>query len=92
VADANAPTPQLTFTHTPPVALEVLGARIEVPVTRAIVSRWRLATPIAGGAWQVALDVPVAAGSYLVAWRTPDPEPPAYEAFTPLTYPTPTSP
>jgi hypothetical protein len=63
-----------------------LGARVEVPVTRAIVSAWQAATldPVSGE-WSVTLERPVDAGEYLLVWRTNDPEPPDYETFIPLT-------
>jgi hypothetical protein len=64
--------------------VEALGARVEVPDTRAIVSAYRMAT-LDAGVWVVTLDGPVSAGEYLLVWRTPDPEPPAYELFLPLT-------
>lgn len=60
-----------------------LGARVEVPVTRAIVSAWRQAT-LEGAIWSVTLDAPLDPGSYELVWRTGDAEPPAFEAFLPL--------
>ncbi|WP_217913230.1 hypothetical protein [Miltoncostaea marina] len=68
---------------TAPPGVAGLGARIEVPVTRAIVSAWAPAV-LADGVWTVTLDAPPSVGDYLLVWRTPDPEPPAYEAFVPL--------
>lgn len=71
----------------PDVVLEgwTLGARIEVPVTRAIVSYWRPGVKDPGGAsWSVILESPVQAGDYELVWRTGDPEPPAYETYVPL--------
>lgn len=68
-----------------------MGARIEVPVTRAIVSYWRRATLVGdpaspeGQHWEVAIEAPPAPGEYNLVWRTGDPEPPAYESFVPLT-------
>lgn len=68
-----------------------MGARIEVPVTRAIVSFWRRATlvgdplSVEGQSWYVALQAPPAPGEYNLVWRSGDPEPPAYETFIPLT-------
>jgi hypothetical protein len=56
-----------------------LGARIEVPVTRAIVGYWRPAT-LDGGVWSVELEAPpltspdpglvdaLAAGQFLIVW------------------------
>jgi len=62
-----------------------LGARIEVPVTREIVSYWRVASLSASGdQWQVATEAPITAGDYNLVWRTGDPEPPEYETFIPL--------
>lgn len=63
-----------------------LGARVELPVTRAIVSYWRAATidPVSE-AWTVTLDAPPDTGEYLLVWRTGDPEPPTLELFVPLT-------
>lgn len=63
-----------------------MGARIEVPVTRAIVSYWRPAAydPVTG-LWTVVLDAPLAGGDYQLVWRTDDPEPPELEVFIPLT-------
>jgi hypothetical protein len=63
---------------------EPLGARVEVPVTRAIVSAWQQAT-LDGATWSVTLDAPVTPGEYLLVWRSGDPEPPVYETFLPLT-------
>lgn len=60
-----------------------LGARVEVPVTRAIVSAYQLATRD-GAAWTVELDGPLEAGEYQLVWRTNDPEPPEFETFVPL--------
>lgn len=61
-----------------------LGARVEVPVTRAIASYWRAAT-LDGVTWTVESEAPVTPGEYLLVWRTGDPEPPDYETFIPLT-------
>lgn len=61
-----------------------LGARIEVPATRAIVSAWTAATQ-QGATWTVTIDPPPTAGDFELVWRTSDPEPPDYEAFIPLT-------
>lgn len=64
--------------------IEYLGARVEVPVTRAIVSFWQEAI-LVGATWTVTLETPVDPGDYLLVWRTGDPEPPEYETFIPLT-------
>jgi hypothetical protein len=63
---------------------EQLGARIEVPVTRAIVSYWRLAVFDGGATYTVTLDSPPDPGAYELVWRTGDAEPPAYETYVPL--------
>jgi hypothetical protein len=60
-----------------------LGARIEVPVTRAIASAWRPAT-LVGATWTVTVDGPLVVGDYLFVWRTDDAEPPFFETFLPL--------
>lgn len=60
------------------------GARIEVPVTRAIVAFWRLAVFNGVDEWTVILDSPPTIGDYELVWRTGDPEPPVYETFVPL--------
>jgi hypothetical protein len=60
-----------------------LGARIERPVTRAIVTAWVQAT-LSGSLYLVTLQGPVDPGPYEVVWRTNDAEPPSYEAFVPL--------
>lgn len=61
-----------------------MGARIEVPVTRAIVSYYRLAV-LDGGVWTVELEPPPFGGSYNLVWRTNDAEPPELEVTVPLT-------
>ena len=63
-----------------------LGARIEQPVTRAILDAWRPATrdPVTG-VWSVTPVAPAAVGDYQLVWRTNDAEPPSYEMFIPLT-------
>lgn len=69
-----------------------MGARIEVPYTRQIVSYWRPAEFVDGvdlignpaRLWQVVLDGPPEAGDYLFVFRTGDPEPPEMEVFFPL--------
>jgi hypothetical protein len=59
-----------------------VGARVEAPVTRAIVSYWRAAT-LAGFLWSVTLDAPLTAGDYNLVWRDVS-DPPGYEIFVPL--------
>lgn len=74
-----------------------LGARVEVPVTRAIVSRWRPATRD-GALWEVTLETPVsqappgadprfaaalAAGEFQLVWMDDGPVP-AVQIFEPL--------
>ena len=61
-----------------------LGARVEVPVTRAIVAAWRPAT-LSGATWTVTVDGVLVVGEYQFVWRTNDAEPPFFEAFLPLT-------
>lgn len=63
--------------------VEYLGARIEVPITREIVSYWRPAT-LDGLIWTVDIEAPIEPGEYLFVWRTGDPEPPDFETFIPL--------
>jgi hypothetical protein len=61
-----------------------LGARVERPVTRAIVSAFQTAT-LSGGLYTVTLDGPVDPGSYNMVWMTTDENPtPTYEVFIPL--------
>lgn len=69
----------------PSVVPPDMGARIEAPVTRAIVSYWRPAAydPVLGR-WSVVLDSPLVTGEYNLVWRTGDPEPPELEVFVPL--------
>lgn len=66
-----------------------IGARIEVPVTRAIVSYWRPAYELLTGDLTVVLDAPPAAGEYNLVWRDSGPEGPGerteFEVFVPLT-------
>lgn len=73
----------LTATLVAPPGVTALGARLERPVTREIVAYWRPATLI-DTTWTVTLDGPPDPGEYLLAWRSPDPEPPAYETFVPV--------
>lgn len=61
-----------------------LGARVEIPVTRAIVSFWRPAT-LTNAVWSVTLDPVVDVGDYELVWRTNDGDPPEFETFVPLT-------
>lgn len=62
-----------------------MGARIEVPITRAIVAYWRPAAyDEETGLWTVVVESPVALGDYNLVWRTNDPEPPELEVFIPL--------
>lgn len=59
-----------------------IGARVEVPVTRAIVTYWHAAT-FDGAQWSVTLDSPPDVGDYNLVWMTGD-FPPTLEAFVPL--------
>lgn len=70
----------------PPGGLQpgvTLGARVEIPVTRAIVSYYQRAT-LSAGIWTVTLDGLPAPGFFNFVWRTDDAEPPDYEVFIPL--------
>lgn len=68
-----------------PGDLTGFGARVEQPVTRAIVTAWQAATKNpTTGVWSVTLSAPIVVGDYLLVWRTSDPEPPDYEVFIPL--------
>ena len=63
------------------------GARIEVPITRAIVSYWKPgvltdATADADGYWTVTLESPVEAGDYCLVWVPQESSGP--EKFEPL--------
>lgn len=60
-----------------------LGARVEVPFTRAIASYWRPAV-LSGSVWTVSLDAPVSSGDYNLVWRNGDVEPVSFESFIPL--------
>ena len=65
-----------------------MGARVEVPVTRAIVAYWRPAAydPVTG-VWTVVFPAdndPLALGEYNLVWRDSGPEPPELEVFIPL--------
>jgi hypothetical protein len=69
-----------------PADVADLGARIEAPTTRAIVSYWRPASYDPDtGLWTVRLLPPVVSGDYDLVWRTGDREPPEFETFEPLT-------
>jgi hypothetical protein len=59
-----------------------LGARVEVPVARGIVSAWK-AGVLVGSVWTVELEAPPAGGDYQLVWMTPD-SPPSYQAMVPL--------
>lgn len=78
-----------TFTTTlvsPPQTVlrgQPLGARVEEPITHAIISAYHQAT-LNGSTWTVTLDSPLQAGSYDLVWMTPD-SPPSYIAYAPLT-------
>jgi len=63
-----------------------VGARVEVPVTRAIVAYWRAAAyDSETGVWTVDFsDSPLLAGEYNLVWRDSGPEPPEFEVFVPL--------
>lgn len=74
----------VTATIAAPPGVTTLGARIEVPGTRAIVACWQTAT-LQGDQWTVTVDGPLKSGDYQLVWRTPDPEPPDFETFVPIT-------
>jgi len=63
-----------------------VGARVEVPVTRAIVAYWRAAAyDSETGVWTVDFsDSPLLVGEYNLVWRDSGPEPPEFEVFVPL--------
>jgi hypothetical protein len=81
-------------------AIPNIGARVEVPHTRAIVSFWQPAvTEDNGSTWEVTLESPPDVGDYLLVWRSGDPDgvqavqayapqgpypDPTYEVFVPL--------
>ena len=72
-----------TATLVDPAGLTVpLGARVEVPVTRAIVSYWQQAQ-LTGSVWKVTLYAPHQPGPYLLVWRTGD-DGIQFETFIPL--------
>jgi hypothetical protein len=63
-----------------------VGARIEVPVTRQIVSAWVAGTLDNTGMWSAVLDAPAQAGDYLIVWTTNQPtDPPPFPIFVPVT-------
>lgn len=79
--------PVVAWVYAPASPPPNMGARIEVPYTRAIATAWVVAELVDAGdtlRWEVELESPVAAGDYLLVWRTGDPEPPALEIFIPL--------
>lgn len=60
------------------------GARVEVPVTRAIVSFWVPAViDLETNIWTVTLESPVEVGDYLLVWRSGSNEE-VPEVFVPL--------
>jgi hypothetical protein len=65
-----------------------IGARIEVPVTRAILAYWREATRVGDVLYVDFADSPLAAGEYNLVWRDSGPEGPGerteFEVFVPL--------
>ncbi len=65
-----------------------MGARVEVPYTRAIVAFWREAVlDPTGNFWTVTFPVEqdaLAVGEYNLVWRDSGPEPPELEVFIPL--------
>jgi hypothetical protein len=77
-------------------AIPDIGARVEVPQTREIVSFWRPATSEDGTTWSVTLDSPPEPGDYVLVWRSGAPDgtqsyapmgpfpDPTYEIFVPL--------
>lgn len=76
-------TPITSSLVNPAGGIANLGARIEVPITRAIASAWQPAV-LDGVLWTVTVEPPVAPGDYQFVWRDGGPEPPAFEAFVPL--------
>ena len=62
-----------------------VGARIEVPITRAIASMFVLAT-LNGSMWQAVLNAPGTSGDYQIVWMTgANPEPYPFPIYVPLT-------
>jgi hypothetical protein len=70
-------------TLTDPGGLAALGARVEDPDTRAVVSAWTQAA-LGAGVWTVTLNSPFSDGLYNLVWRTSDPDPPQFEKFIPI--------
>ncbi len=67
----------------------VVGARVEVPVTRQIVSFWKPAVKASGplpgeSTWSVTLDYVPSPGDYLIVWRD-NQSVSAFEVYVPLT-------
>ena len=60
-----------------------LGARVEVPTTRAVADAWNAAT-LDQGTWTVTLGAIPDTGTFNFVWRTDDAEPPYYEVFIPI--------
>lgn len=86
VAIAGAGRTFITTLVTPPSSMlggYGLGARVEEPITRAIVSSFHMAT-LTGAIWSVSLDSPLQPGNYDLVWMTPN-DPPSFIAFAPLT-------
>lgn len=60
-----------------------LGARLEVPGTRAALTPWQPAA-LDGAVWTVTVDPPLVGGIYQLAWTSDDDDAP-FEAFVPVT-------
>lgn len=76
----------ITVRHTAPGSFGRLGARIEVPGTRAIVSAWQdAAYDATTGRWTAVIDAPPGPGTFNLVWLTADAEPSDYEAVLPFT-------
>jgi len=63
-----------------------MGARVEEPITEAIISPWQDAL-LSGGVWTVTCDSildPPGPGDYLLYWMTPD-DPPSFRTPLPIT-------
>jgi len=62
-----------------------VGARIEVPVTRAIVSMWVAGSLDDTGMWSAVLEAPTTPGEYNIVWMTSAAtDPPPFPIFVPL--------